>query len=279
MPSIRRFDFAIALLLTIAFLEGCIGSRENLLLEAEEIAKGGGLRPLMLHSGEFPVLGFERPGPSRDVLVVYFEGDGRAWLTPWQPSSDPTPRDPIGLRLAAADPFRPLLYLARPCQFVAAKSCQPALWTRERLSPAVVAAYQELIDDTQRRTHSRRLGLVGYSGGGTLAGLIAENRADVAWLITVAANLDIDAWVRLHNVDPLTGSLDPTTQTRSIERLPQTHFVGSDDSVVPAAVVESFLARFPSDAPARLILVPGFNHSCCWAEAWPQLLKQSGLHR
>jgi hypothetical protein len=267
----------VTALIAVLLLTGCVGSRADLLREAEKIAQASGLSALVLRSGDFWVLGFERPGESRGLLVVYIEGDGRAWTTPWQPSSDPTPTDPIGLRMAAADPFRPLLYLARPCQFVVAKSCRTALWTSDRLSPAVVAAYHRLIDDAQTRTHSDRLGLVGYSGGGTLAGLIAEERHDVAWLITVGANLDLGAWVQLHSVDRLSGSLDPTVRIRSIERLPQTHFVGAEDSVVPATVVESFMARLPTDAPARLIVVPGFDHSCCWAEAWPQLLKRSDL--
>lgn len=41
-----------------------------------------------------------KPGP----LFVYIEGDGLAYLDARTPSTDPTPADPLALRLAAADP-------------------------------------------------------------------------------------------------------------------------------------------------------------------------------
>ncbi len=264
-----------AIVLAAALLLACCsGSRDRLLQQAEDVARVGGLVGHRLDAGRFEVLGFERPGPEHGILVIYIEGDGRAWTNPWQPATDPTPTDPIGLRLAAADPARPLLYLARPCQFVVAAGCDARWWTGERLSAAVVEAFQQLIDDARWRTHSDRIGLVGYSGGGALAALIAERRHDVAWLITVAANLDLASWVRANDIDPLTGSLDPAAQAAALERVPQAHLVGADDRIVPPKVVESFLARLSSDAPARLIVVPGFDHGCCWAGAWPRLLAQ-----
>ena len=42
-------------------------------------------------------------GPMRGpVLTVYLEGDGFAWATPSRPSFNPTPGDPVGLKLALA---------------------------------------------------------------------------------------------------------------------------------------------------------------------------------
>jgi pimeloyl-ACP methyl ester carboxylesterase len=264
-----------AALFGVLLLAACGGFREVRLHQADEIAQSGGLLPLTLDAGGFRVLGFERPGPRQNVLVVYIEGDGRAWTNPWEASSDPTPTDPVGLRLAAADPARPLLYLARPCQFIVSQRCRPALWTDERLSEAMVDVFQHLIDYALHRTDSRRIGLIGYSGGGALAALIAERRGDVAWLITVAANLDLAAWVRSSDIAPLVGSIDPAARIHKLEHLPQTHFAGSDDAVVPPAVIESFVARLPPDAPARLVIVPHFDHVCCWVEAWERLLGQA----
>jgi pimeloyl-ACP methyl ester carboxylesterase len=267
---VKRAALFGALLLT-----ACAGFREVRLHHAEEVAHAGGLLPLRLEAGGFRVFGFERPGPRQSVLVVYIEGDGLAWTNPWQASSDPTPTDPIGLQLAAADPARPLLYLARPCQFIVSPGCRPALWTDERLSEPMIDVFQRLIDDARQRTDSRSIGLIGYSGGGALATLIAERRGDVAWLITIAANLDLAAWVRSRDIAPLAGSIDPAAQINRIAHLPQTHFAGSDDAVVPSTVAESFVARFPADAPSRLVIVPHFDHVCCWLAAWDRLLKQS----
>lgn len=257
----------------------CSGARQFRLDEATAIGRAGGLKPLLLQARGFNILGFEHVGREHATLTVYIEGDGRAWLNPWQPSTDPTPTDPIGLRLAAADPASPLLYLARPCQYLASDACDRRLWTGARLSPDIVDLFQQLIDDAMRRTNSVRLGLVGYSGGGALAALIAERRRDVAWLVTVAADLDLAEWVRLESIQPLSGSLDPADSGAAIERLPQIHFVGANDRIVPPAVAEAFVRRMSSPNAARVIVERGFDHECCWAAAWPQLIGELGLKR
>ena len=141
----------------------------------------------------------------------------------------------------------------------------------------MVDAFQQVIDDAKQIAGTRRIGLAGYSGGGALAALIAERRGDVAWLITVAANLDLAEWVRLRDIEPLTGSLDPAAEAGKIAGLPQVHFAGAEDAVVPPKVIERFLARLPPNPAARLIVLPGFDHQCCWAAAWPRLLELSGL--
>jgi pimeloyl-ACP methyl ester carboxylesterase len=267
---------AVAVILTLAC---CSGARQLHLDEATRIAAAGGLGPRLLQAGGLNILSFERPGRAKGTLTVYIEGDGRAWLNPWQPSTDPTPPDPIGLRLAAADPASPLIYLARPCQFVASDACDSRLWTGARLSPEIVDLFQRLIDDAMRRTNSARLGLVGYSGGGALAALLAERRSDVAWLVTVAANLDLAEWVRLESIEPLSGSLDPADSAATIARLPQVHLVGGADRVVPPAVADAFVRHLSNPNSARVIVEPAFDHTCCWTAAWPQLLGQLGLRR
>lgn len=260
-------------------LAGCAGIRDVRLREATAIAGAAGLAPYVLEADGFRILAFAADGPRGGTLTVYLEGDGRAWVNPWQPSTDPTPSDPTGLRLAVADPARPLLYLARPCQFVGTQGCDASLWTGARLSPRVIAAYQSLLDAALRRTGSGRLGLVGYSGGGALATVIAEHRRDVAWLVTVAADLDLAEWARLEQLAPLAGSLDPAEHVDSIARLPQIHFAGADDAVVPPAVAQSFLRRMPAANAARLVVMPGFDHDCCWVDAWPRLVGELEVRR
>lgn len=270
----RRLIVGIALVLAC-----CSDVHGVRLQQATAIAEDGGLTPRLLDSGRYRILSYERPGPAGGVLTIYFEGDGRAWVNPWQPSTDPTPTDPIGLKLAAADPLRPLVYFARPCQFVGTEGCDNRLWTGARLSNEIVETYQRLIDAAMQRTGSTRLGLVGYSGGGALATLIAERRADVAWLVTVAADLDLTEWVRLKRLAPLPGSLNPAEYANRIDRLPQIHLTGSDDTVVPPAVAEAFLRLFPKSSAARLIVVPGFEHECCWADAWRRLIGALDIRR
>jgi fermentation-respiration switch protein FrsA (DUF1100 family) len=257
----------------------CSGANEGRLRDATAIAASGDLTLHLLQARRFDILSFERPGPEQATLTVYIEGDGRAWVNPWQPSTDPTPSDPIGLRLAAADRASPLIYLARPCQFMMSDACNSRLWTDARLSAEIIDLFQQLIDEAMRRTHSVRLGLVGYSGGGSLAVLLAERRRDVAWLVTVAANLDLSEWAKLASIEPLSGSIDPADAAATIAKLPQVHFAGANDRVVPPAVTEAFIRRLPAANAAQAIVEPGFDHACCWATAWPQLLSQLDVKR
>jgi pimeloyl-ACP methyl ester carboxylesterase len=273
---VKTFAAGVALALTLA---GCAAARDQHLGDAEAIADAGHLAPQLLRSGSMTILGFERAGPPGGLLTVYIEGDGRAWINPWQPSTDPTPSDAVGLRLAAGDPSRPLLYLARPCQFVTFAGCADRLWTSERMSPEIVSVYQQLLDDALNQTGSTKLALIGYSGGGALAALLAERRRDVAWLVTVAADLDLAEWTRLRKLAPLSGSLDPADDEAAIAGLPQVHFAGGDDDVVPPAVAQSFLRRLRGVGAARLVIVPHFDHGCCWVASWPQLMGELRLPR
>jgi pimeloyl-ACP methyl ester carboxylesterase len=119
--------------------------------------------------------------------------------------------------------------------------------------------------------------LVGYSGGGALAALLAERRGDVAGLVTVAADLDLDRWVRSLGLTPLRDSLDPATDAARLATTPQVHFIGGKDEVVDSDVLAAFLARQPPSAPAKSITAPGENHYCCWDRAWPALARRPEL--
>ena len=64
-------------------------------------------------------------------------------------AADPTPRNPLALRLAAVDPADQVLYLARPCQYTAAETApdsDPKNWSSHRTAEAVVAAMGAAID-------------------------------------------------------------------------------------------------------------------------------------
>jgi dienelactone hydrolase len=244
--------------------------------EAAEIARSGGLERRLFEETTFALIGWERAGRSADgTLVVYLEGDGRGWINRGRIAEDPTPFDPIGLRLAVADPAPALLYLARPCQYVegvAAHNCAPRYWTSARFAPEIVTATEAAIDRAKTEMGARRIELVGYSGGGVLAALVAAERHDVERLVTIAANLDLAAWTRLHAVTPLSESLDPTQFAAALSRIPQVHFVGAADEIVPPAILESYRRALGPKAPLDVIVLPDFTHECCWRDAWPDLL-------
>lgn len=202
-----------------------------------------------------------------DLLLVVVDGDGSPWVQ-GAPARDPTPRRPLALGLLGRAPMDGI-YLGRPCYHGqhAAPGCTSALWTGARYSAAVVesmaaAARREL----ERSGHGRVL-LVGYSGGGVLAMLLAPRLPHVAGVVTIAANLDVDAWAAHHRYLPLDGSLDPARLDIAGD-WGEWHLVGGRDGVVPYRTVARYLAR---RSAARTRIYPDFDHVCCWEGEWPAI--------
>lgn len=201
-------------------------------------------------------------------LHVYLEGDGRPWLTRRQISTDPTPQNPLAMRLMLRDPA-PGLYLGRPCYHgsTADPGCSPWLWTHGRYSDAVIASMAAAL--TKAAGEHRALTLIGYSGGGTIAMLMATRLANLNRLVTVAANLDTAAWTRHHGYSPLTGSMNPAELPILPARITQLHLAGGRDRNVPPMLSAPTIAGQPG---AELRIIPGYNHRCCWERAWPGLI-------
>lgn len=210
-------------------------------------------------------------------LTIYIESDGAAWPAPDRPPSDPTPLKPLVMQMAAADPSAAVAYLGRPCQYLSAAAlyeCDPALWTRGRFSEPAVAAVNRAVDSAKTASGAREIALVGYSGGGVMAALIAARRRDAVCLVSVAAALDTAAWTRSIGVSPLRTSLNPLDHAAALVEVRQTHFTGMRDDVVPPATIAAFVARMNQ---AQVISRADFDHECCWARDWRMLLGQSCL--
>ena len=225
-----------------------------------------------IHNG-IPVIGFQKPGRRLGRMVVYIEGDGNAWRSRSRVSSDPTPDDPVALRLGLRDPDPGVLYLARPCQYVGRKfiaSCNPSLWTAARYSLEVIEAMDRAISASKLSTEER-LTLVGYSGGGVIATLVASRRLDVDELVTIAAPLDIVAWTNHHRVSPLKDSLNPSERGPVYGTTREFHFHGGRDLVVPPAVIERYRLQ-ASRANVHFFTISEFEHQCCWVRDWPKFL-------
>jgi hypothetical protein len=252
-------------------LAGCAGDP---LQHADAVASQAAMRREEVSTGPFVLTTYVRAQPHAAVLRVYIEGDGRAWLSRTRVSPDPTPHEAMGLQLAASDGEADLLYLARPCQFTPMArnpACRPAYWTDLRYAPEVVDAMDAALSQYVARLRPTRLELVGYSGGGAVAVLLAARRRDVAAIRTVAGNLDHAAVNRWHQVSPMPDSLNPIDVAPQVSHIPQRHFSGADDRVVPTAIARDFVARA---APcAALQVLPDMGHESDWPARWPTLLR------
>lgn len=244
--------------------------------QAQHMAAQAGWRRLDLPAGQFTLTAFVPAPAASPALTIYLEGDGYAWRSPHIASDDPTPVTPMSLQLALKHPDQAVAYLARPCQFrpAGATGCPVAYWTDRRYAREVVDATSQAIDQLKDRVGAHRLTLIGYSGGGALAALVAAGRHDVTRLVTLAANLDTAHWVRLQQLQPLAGSLNPADAWQALQRVAQHHYAGAGDAVVPPAVQQSFAARFPAGARPPVTVLPGVDHQCCWLTRWPDLLAE-----
>lgn len=130
----------------------------------------------------------------------------------------------------------------------------------------------EAIDRIAARAPGQQIELVGYSGGGAVAVLVAARRHDIASLRTVAGNLDTEMVNRLHNVSAMPQSLNPVDAAHQVAEIPQIHFSGDGDAVVPIDVPRHFVNQSRTHC-AQVITVAGMNHTGAWATRWPDLLQ------
>ncbi len=206
-------------------------------------------------------------------LHIYLEGDGRPYLDRWTIASDPTPRDPVMLELMTLDPG-PAVLVGRPCYFGLARdpSCTPLDWTIGRFSERAVDSLAAAIEQVRRDRGPSSIRLFGHSGGGALAVLLAARLPGVERVVTLAGNLDPDAWARFHDYAPLGDSLNPSRLGRLPNSVEQAHLAGERDDVVPAWMIRDAAARLGT---AKVEVVPGVAHSCCWSARWRLLLEET----
>lgn len=261
----------------MVFFAGCSTKNQEAWNSLAERGSGYDFEPVAFNVPPFTLSGLlkGRPGSSAE-LAVYLEGDGRGVIR-GQISQDPTPSKAMGFELAKSDPSAAVLYLARVGQFQPAQTGKKyqEYWSNKRLSEESVRAANQAIDQAKAQIGAQRIHLVGYSGGGGLAVLLAERRQDVASLTTVAGLLDINWWVREKNFQPLTGSLNPADQAARISHIPQVHFYGAEDSIIPPAMSAHFQTLAPFSSYKRVEV--DTNHWRIWPELWPGLLSQHVL--
>ena len=262
--------FLFPILVVLFLLSGCSGGREALVSQATDIARAGGFSPVTFQTDRFDLFGYQRISePDAKVAHIYIEGDGMAWRSRTRPSLDPTPREPLTLRLAALDGAANVVYLARPCQYVRSAACEQKYWTSHRSAPEVIQSYRQVLE-TLRALHGfDTLHLVGYSGGATVALLLA-NEAGVASIRTIAGNLSPTFHSRYHGVDPQSGSLEPLDYKSALMRVPQIHFLGGDDTIVPAAIGDHYISAFSDSSCITEHVHPGISHHSGWEVFWKQ---------
>ena len=272
----KKNIYTIILLLATALIMGCATipvfmDRSSI---ADDIAGKAGFIKEYVKAGSFTLMTYQRLNKFSDKISIYIEGDGRAWETKHELSDDPTPSNPVALRLAVVDSADNVAYMARPGQYSPSGilDCDSKYWSGRRFAPEVVGSIDKTIDILKEKSGAKYLELVGYSGGGAIAVLVAARRSDVIALRTVAGNLDTRAFCKYHHVSPLDGSMNPLDVAQEVAHIPQRHFVGLADKVVPFAIAESFVKMEGDKNDERITVVDGVSHNDGWLKCWRELL-------
>lgn len=263
--------YCVASLLLSSCAQHVMMSPEVRAKQADQLAKAAGWKEDNIHAPPFVLKTYGSHSYHSAILAIYIEGDGLAWINDETPSGNPTPMNPVGLRMALNNQRHgAAVYLARPCQYVFKDkfaACKSEYWTNKRFSPYVINAMNQAVSEVKKSYHAKQLILIGYSGGGTVAALIAARRSDVKKLITVAAVLDVKQWELSNSLTPLTGSLDPADEWKKLQSIPQTHWAGGQDTVVSQENAFAYANHFPVNLRPKIKVIPEYDHQCCWASA------------
>lgn len=258
-----------ALLSVLALsLASCALSGEELRQKSTRFAEKAQMKPVEIAADPFTLQAYERITNQQAPVRVFIEGDGKAWLTRNQPSPNPTPYEPTALMLAGSDTSPNVAYLARPCQFITGPACLMPVWTSRQYGEQNIAAMNKALD----RWRGHKLELVGYSGGATIALLLAARRDDVINIRTVAGNTDTLAFTTFHHVSPPPAdTLNPASFTARTATIPQIHFVGENDRIVPPSFAEAYQAKLPPGNCSKVITIANTSHTDGWPEHWQRM--------
>lgn len=214
---------------------------------------------------DFTLASWQKITNPSGVYKIYIEGDGYAFNAHGRATQDPTPRGTLVRELAFGDDSPNVVYLARPCQYVTSPICSKRHWTTARFAPEVINAEYEAI---KQIAGDNPVVLIGFSGGAQVAGLIAAAKPglNVKKIITIAGNLDHLAWTQYHNLPLLNESMNLESYRKQFAKIPQIHYVGSDDEVMPPALVREFVGK-----SGNIIEVRGATHNSGWEEIYPEI--------
>lgn len=192
-----------------------------------------------------------------EPIRIYIEGDGNAFDGRGYPTDNPTPKGTFLREIAANDPNPNVVYLGRPCQYLQAGACTESVWTDGRFSEEVITSMEKAVMNLMKKARAKQAILIGYSGGAQVAGQIAvRNPEKISSVITIAGVLDHSAWSDYHGDEPLKKSLNLADKKEAFEKIPQHHYVGEKDDVVPPELTLEFVSD-----ENNITIVPKATHS------------------
>ena len=249
---------------------------KNRIKYADNLVKNTQFIPKNIETSHFYLFSYQKFNNLQNkVLNIYIEGDGLAWRSRNRLSKNPTPTNPVALKMALADNADNIIYIARPCQYIDFKNdknCQNRqYWSQARFSKEVVKSINDAIDKIKKNHDFKKVNLYGFSGGGGLAVLVASLRDDVVSIKTIAANLNHKKIGEIHQATPLSLSLDPVDFISDIAHIKQLHIAGGSDKIVLDYVIRDFVDQvnnYSKSNKAQFKLIKEADHEY---KKWPEI--------
>lgn len=257
------------LIFCVFFLASCASTVR---ISTDDVEQKYGYKKVLVPGGDFLVTTFQKITDKSKPYVFYIEGDGRAFLNKRAPSPDPTPNNKFFLKLALEDERPNVIYVARLCQYTPMNlnpKCSAAYWTNKRMSEDTVVALNSVINTVN---NGKKFSIVGYSGGGAIAVLVAARNNKVKDITTIAGNLDHAAFTKYHSVPPMNESLNPIDYAHQVALIPQLHLSGGKDTRVPPFIAENFVKKASSTCVHHKIY-DNATHSKGWNDVWESIYR------
>lgn len=231
-------------------------------------------KQVFISTQNFDLFSIQKASDKCTNINIYIEGDGLAWITRSRISKDPTPINPIGLKLMNVENSTCKIYIARPCQYInSSKNCENKYWTSHRFNNKIIESYNEALNLIKKQYQNESFSLIGYSGGAAVALLVSSKRDDISKVTTIAGNLDHTFWTSYHRINPLSGSLNPINYTLQLIKIPQYHLIGSNDSIIPREIFNSYISNF-DDAINIKFKIYNATHAKNWEKNYRDFLKE-----
>ncbi|MCT7633640.1 alpha/beta hydrolase [Aliarcobacter butzleri] len=225
-----------------------------------------------IETGSFNLFSFQKiSNECKTNIKIYVEGDGLSWISKSIISSNPTPINPIALKLMLLDNSSCKIYLARPCQYITSNGCEEKYWTSHRFNTKIIESYEHVLNNLKKEYTNTKFDLIGYSGGGAIVTLLASSRNDVNSITTIAGNLDIEEWSEIQKISSLNGSLNPANYSKELENIKQTHLIGENDKIIPKDIFFSYQSKFKNKENIKYFIYDS-THNCCWEDIYRKYL-------
>ena len=200
-------------------------------------------------------------------LIVYIEGDGLSWVDRFTISSNPTPTDPLAFKMALIDEGENIIYLARPCQYEWNNQCNKEIWTISQYSSTILNSYKDII--THLSKTYKEIHLVGYSGGAGIAMYLGSiGNKNIKSIRTIAGNINHNELSKILKISRLKKSINFYSIEKKINTIPQVHYYGLKDKIVPNELQTSYKIRNSKNKCIKIESVSKATHNEGWVDFW-----------